>query len=138
MSKRTGALYEAKFVVKALEHGLDPHPCPGEYMPHDFLVTNAAGQVIKTQVKGTACADANNRKNNRYKVLATTGNKVKTAIDCTKVDLLAAYVEPEDAWYVIPCMQLSAKTIWLYPGNPKSVAMYEKYRDRWNLFKGEV
>lgn len=136
--KRQGTIYEAKFVVEALERGLDPHPCPGEYLAHDFLVTNSAGEVYKTQVKGTACEEAAKRRTKRYKVLATTGNKVKTAIDCTKVDLLVAYVEPSNAWYIIPCMQLSCKTIWLYPDNPKSVAQYEKYKGKWNLFKGEL
>ena len=138
MSKRQGTLYEAKFVVRALENDLDPHPCPGEYLAHDFLVTNSAGQVYRTQVKGTAFVEKLNRKTPRFKVLATTGNKVKSAIDCTKVDLLAAYVEPYDAWYVIPCMLLSSKTIWLYPSNPNSLAQYEKYSEKWNLFKGEL
>lgn len=136
--KRQGTIYEAKFVVEALERGLDPHPCPGEYLAHDFLVTNSAGEVYKTQVKGTACEDLARRRTKRYKILATTGNKVKTALDCTKVDLLVAYVEPSNAWYVIPCMQLARKTIWLYPDNPKSVAQYEKYKEKWNLFKGEL
>ena len=137
MSKRQGTLYEAKFIVEALEHSLDPHSCPGEYMAHDFLVTNAAGKVFKTQVKGTQYCE-NDRKTRRFKVLATTGNKVKTQLDCTKVDLLAAYVEPCDTWYIIPCMQLSSKTIWFYPSNPNSLGKYEKYKDKWNLFKGEL
>jgi len=131
--KRQGTIYEAKFAVKALEYGLDPHPCPGEYLAHDFLVTNSAGEVYKTQVKGTAYMETK-----RYKVLATTGNKVKTPIDCTKVDLLAAYVEPCDSWYIIPCMQLSCKTVWLYPDNPNSIAQYERYQEKWNLFKGQL
>ena len=136
MSKRAGTLYEAKFIVQALAHDLEPHPCPGEYLPHDFLVINAAGKVMRTQVKGTGSLEKCHRKTARYKILATTGNKVKTKIDCTKVDILVAHVEPRDAWYVIPCMQLSAKTIWLYPDNPDSIAKYEKYRDCWDLFKG--
>jgi hypothetical protein len=38
--------------------------------------------------------------------------------------------------YIIPCMDIErVKSIWLYSHNPKSKAKFEKYRDRWDLFK---
>ena len=60
----------------------------------------------------------------------------KTPIDCTKVDIVAAYVEPEDTMYIIPCMELeNIKSLWLYAHNPDSKGKFEQYIDRWDLFR---
>ena len=135
-AKRQGNLYEQKFVVKSLEHNLEPHLSPGDYLPHDVLVTNPAGKVFKVQVKGTACEMKDpTRQSNRYRITAASGCHSKVALDCTKVDVLAAYIEPMDIWYIIPCLQLMGrKAAWFYPANEKSKAFYERFKENWGLF----
>lgn len=137
MSKRQGTLYEQKFVVKALERGLEPHPCPGEYLPHDYLVTNAAGRVFKTQIKGTSMTCSNRgvekRRHVRYRITAGVGSH-KAHLDCAKIDVLAVFIEPEDTWYVIPCLKITGKGLWFYASNENSKARYEKYKEDWDYF----
>jgi len=47
--------------------------------------------------------------------------------------LLAAYVIPADAWYLIPIRQVAqVKSIWLSPHRP-SRRKFEPYREAWQL-----
>jgi len=59
-----------------------------------------------------------------------------------QIDLFAAYVIPEDAWYLIPAVLLLGKRrksmAMLCPVVPpakKASYRYECYRENWNLLK---
>ena len=130
--KALGTLFEQRFVLKCLEHGLHPfHPTESS-LPQDFLVLNESNQVFKVQVKGTKTPVVENSIA-RYKVTASTGNSVKTMVSCNEVDILIAHVNP-DAWYIIPCTEITSVRIWLYPFRESQGGQYEKFRDRWDLF----
>ena len=116
-NKTAGTVYEFKFFSKILEKGYDLFLPAGDNLPIDCIVQNGAGKLYKVQVKGTASENREGGRTGkkRYKVLAATGQSSKTSIDCTKVDILAAYVEPVDTWYIIPCLEIGAKSVWFYP-----------------------
>jgi hypothetical protein len=136
-NKSAGTVYEYKFFSKILEKGYDLFIPAGDNLPIDCLVQNGAGKLYKVQVKGTASEyrEGGRTGKQRYKVLAATGQKSKTSIDCTKVDILAAYVEPVNIWYIIPCLEISAKSVWFYPHIENSRSMTERYKEQWDLFK---
>jgi len=138
MMKRKGSLYEQKFFSEALEHGLEVFVPLGDYLPQDCLVMNSAGKIFKIQIKGTESKskDKNRTGLGRYMVTTSSGSTGKETIDCTKVDVLVAYVEELNTFYNIPCMELDgAKRIGLYPHNPESKAKHEQYKDNWKIFK---
>ena len=116
-----------------MNRGLEVLTPVGEYLPIDFAVLNRAGKFLKTQVKATyTLVKSNGAK--RYAITACSGSS-KQPIDCTKVDVLACYVKPEDQWYLIPCLSLNQTAkIWLYPQNPSSTGQFEKYKDNWDIF----
>jgi len=130
--KRRGSQYEAAFVTQALKRGLDILEPYGDYMPYDLMVQNGDGRILRVQVKGTG----NQIKNKPgYKVIAATGNATKTPINPDEVDVLAAYVEPEDAWYVIPVKKLKGNiSVYLNP-NTKQNGRYEVWKEAWNVFQ---
>ena len=137
-NKTAGTVYEFKFFSKILELGYDLFMPAGDNLPIDCIVQNGAGKLYKVQVKGTGSENregSRNAKSKRYKVLAATGQSSKMSIDCTKVDILAAYVEPVDTWYIIPCLEIGAKSVWFYPHIEKSKSMTERYKEKWDLFK---
>ena len=137
-NKALGTVYEYKFFAKILELGYDLFLPAGDNLPIDCIVQNGAGKLYKVQVKGTASENregGHRTGKKRYKVLAATGQSSKMSIDCTKVDILAAYVEPVDTWYIIPCLEISAKSVWFYPHIENSKAMTERYKEQWDLFK---
>ena len=136
-NKTAGTVYEFKFFSKILEKGYDLFLPAGDNLPIDCIVQNGAGKLYKVQVKGTASENREGGRTGkkRYKVLAATGQSSKTSIDCTKVDILAAYVEPVDTWYIIPCLEIGAKSVWFYPHIENSRSMTERFKEEWDLFK---
>ena len=69
-------------------------------------------------------------------ITTSSGSTGKETIDCTKVDVLVAYVDEMNTFYNIPCIELDgAKRIGLYPHNPISKAKHEEYKDNWKIFK---
>jgi hypothetical protein len=136
--KRDGNLYEQIFFAEALKHGLEVFPPLGDYLPIDCLVMNSAGRVFKVQIKGTSKVTIcpKNKGSGRYKITASCGSLKKQPLDCTKVDVLAAFIEDLELWYLIPCMSLdNALTLGLYPNIPDSKGKHEKFRENWDLFK---
>lgn len=136
-NKSAGTVYEFKFFSKILELGYDLFIPAGDNLPIDCIVQNGAGKLYKVQIKGT---NSENREGGRtakkrYKVLAATGKSSKMSIDCTKVDILAAYVDPVDTWYIIPCLEIGAKSVWFYPHIENSRSMTERFKEEWDLFK---
>lgn len=134
--KMLGTLFEQRFVLKCLEHGLHPFSPIEEGLPQDILVMNQNNEVLKVQIKGTK-TPVKEWKTARYKITAATGKNVKKIIDCDRVDILAAHVDP-DAWYIIPCTEVKSVRVWLYPHDENSSGQYEKFRDRWDLFAEET
>lgn len=136
MNKRSGTMYEFRFFSRILDQGYDLFIPAGDDLPVDCVVQNGAGKLFRVQIKGTGRAETKKRKDPRYKVLAGTGSGSKMSIDCTKVDILCAYVEPVDTWYIIPCLELNnTLSVWFYPHSGNSNAYTEQFRENWDLFK---
>ena len=132
--KQQGTLYEMLFIAECMKRELHPHDSPGDFLPHDMLVLNNAGKIFRVQVKGTDTVNERRGRYPRYRITAKSGN-TSSYIDCTKVDVLAAYVRPVDMWYIIPCLRIqNRKAVWLFPDNLESKAQFEKYKENWDYF----
>ena len=136
MNKKRGTVYEYRFFASILDRGYELFIPAGDDLPVDCIVQNGAGKLFRVQIKGTGRAETKRRQEPRYKVLAGTGSGSKMSIDCTKVDILCAYVEPVDTWYIIPCLELNnALSVWFYPHSGNSNARTEQFRENWDYFK---
>ena len=136
--KRRGSLYEQTFFTEALARNLEVFTPLGDYLPQDCLVMNQAGKIFKVQIKGTKDKqfDKANKGLGRYMITTSTGRIKKETLDCTKVDILAAYIESIPTWYIIPCLEINqCIRISLYAHNPNSKAKHEKFREAWDIFK---
>ena len=136
-TKHLGASAESLFAGRALSKGLDVFiPC-GDYLPQDAVVMNGAGSLFKVQVKSTrGVAREGDARRSRYKIQPVRGSGHKQPLDCSKVDVLACYIEDHDLFYLIPCLELmECKTIWLYALDAKSKGKFEIYKDYWDIFK---
>ena len=134
-NKNFGAAVEQLFYGRAMMEGLDVFIPAGDYLQQDCRVVNGAGKIYRVQIKGTEVQSANEieRKTERWRITAHRSKSLP--LDCSKVDIMAAYVKPYDVWYMVPCLQITSRTVWLYPHNPNSRNKYEKYREDWDLFK---
>jgi hypothetical protein len=123
--KKRGEWAESVFMARAAEHGLPVSRPWGEMSSYDFVI-GKTGRFVSVQVKSTIC-------------------QLRTGYDCTvrgghkayapgSFDFLAAFVVPEDAWYIIPAKLIQGKSsITLIPES--QTATYEEYREAWHLLR---
>ncbi len=123
--KSRGELAELAFLQHATALGLVVSKPWGETSSYDFIV-DAAGQLLRIQVRSVSVAHRG-----AWRICCTKGRSNKVPLTARDIDLLAAYIFPLDAWYLIPVRAFSpVKTIRLRPG---SRGKFEPFCNRWSL-----
>ena len=126
--KRQGELAELAFMFKAASVGLGVAKPYGETERFDFIVT-CGRRLWRVQVKSTA------RLSHRHYAIHARGSRRRDADLYTKdeIDLIVAYLIPEDAWYVIPVGAVRGRPVlYFYPnGSGRGLAKFERYREAW-------
>lgn len=127
--KRQGEVAELVFMRKAIGLGFAVAKPWGENHRYDFIV-DCAGHLTRVQVKSVAVPQYD-----AYRISAGAGHRSKRAYTRRDIDLLAAYVIPEDAWYLIPVSAFSpVKSLRLCPHRP-SRRRFERFREAWHLLR---
>jgi hypothetical protein len=123
--KVRGEWAESLFLSRASEHGLPVSKPWGDSTSYDCVV-GRPGKFVAVQVK---CTMAESKSGEGYICSACSSGRPYAA---GSFDFLAAYVVPEDVWYIIPakCMQ-GMKSLSLFTEHGK----YEKYRESWRLLR---
>jgi hypothetical protein len=115
-------------MCKATSLGLRVAKPYGETERFDFVISSAR-RLWRVQVKSTS------RAYHRHYAIHAQGSRRRDADLYTKdeIDILVAYLIPEDAWYVIPIGAIQGcLSLYFYPnGNERGVAKFEKYREAW-------
>ena len=125
--KRRGEWAESVFVARAGEQGLPVSRPWGDSNSFDCVV-GRPGKFAAVQVKSTIARLENGR---GYICSTCSSHKAYRA---GSFDFLAAYVVPEDVWYIIPAKEIRGlKSISLYPRGDEG--KYEEYREAWNLLR---
>ena len=127
--KLQGEAAESVFLFRAVSLGLTVCKPWGDSAKYDFIVDNGR-RLFRTQVKAVALPDGNS-----YRITSGSGNRRKVPYSPAQIDLLAAYVEPFDTWYLIPVEAFTpATTIRLCPHRP-SRRKFERFREAWALLQ---
>jgi len=100
--KRRGEMAEAAFVAKAVSLGFGVAKPWGDSDPFDFIV-QAGGRLSKVQVKSAHCVG----EDGTYSIRAH-GHDMK-AYRADQIDVLVAYVVPENVWYVFRELNLGRR-----------------------------
>jgi hypothetical protein len=123
--KKRGEWAESVFMARAGEHGLPVSRPWGEMSSYDFVI-GKTGRFVSVQVKSTIC-----QLGTGYDCTVRGGHK---AYASGSFDFVAAYVVPEDTWYIIPAKLIQGKkSVTLYP--KLQTAKYEEYREAWHLLR---
>ena len=97
----------------------------GDSERYDFILSSGS-LLWRVQVKSTE-----RFAESRYRVKGG-GSTADYRLD--EIDFLAAYIVPEELWYVVPVAAVvPRKSLRFYP-NGKSNGRLEKYREAWRLF----
>jgi PD-(D/E)XK endonuclease len=129
--KRRGEIAEMGFQHKASGMGFTVTKPYGESDSYDFIV-DAGNRFWRVQVKS-----GSSMKRNAYRVAVRhfwRRRQSKRAYTAEQIDILAAYVVPADAWYIIPVDVFSpSESLILFPHLPGHAGKYEQFREAWYL-----
>jgi hypothetical protein len=133
-NKRTGELAEAAFLHKAVGLGFRVTKPWGDSERYDFVL-DSGRRLWRVQIKCTAVERAGGYHIQPIHFVYGKNKVVYTADD---IDVLAAHVVPLDVWYLVPVAALAAgRSLRLYPDDGCKTARFEKYREAWDLFRGD-
>jgi hypothetical protein len=126
--KRRGECVELQFMARAAAHGFVVSKPWGDSCRYDFIVEKSS-KLVRVQVKAT-----NFRHGTGYQCIClrrTTKGGVPYKLD--EIDFLAAYIIPEDVWYIIPFREIAEikAAIVLAPNRPKN--RFVGYMEAWHL-----
>ncbi len=125
--KERGEWAEAVFTASAGEHGLPVSKPIGDSRSFDCVV-GRPGKFVAVQVK---CTVAELESGKGYVCSVCHSHKVYRA---GAFNFLAAYVIPEDAWYIVPAKLIRGlRSISLCTTGGE--AKYEGYREAWHLLR---
>lgn len=111
--KRAGEISQAAFLLKAEMMGFHLALPWGDSERYDFVVWGRDGVAMRVQVKGTGRLHRGGYEVQPVHSTRKGGKKRYTKKD---IDLIAAHVQPVDAWYLIPIEKIGrAKSLRLYP-----------------------
>jgi len=128
--KQRGEIGEAAFLAKMEAMGFEVSKPWGESSRYDLIV-DVGGRLVRVQVKSAHRA----AEYGGYTFHAH-GNSYEV-YRASEIDVLVAYVVPEDVWYVFPVEVFRIyKSMKLFPGSKRRMSKFEKYREAWELMKG--
>jgi hypothetical protein len=124
--KLRGEWVESVFMERAGAQGLAVSRPWGDSKSFDFVV-GKPGKFVGVQVKSTTAEEGGGY----LCCIRGRGNK---AYARGSFDFLAAYVVPEDVWYIIPAEKVAAKESIALCSQSKH-AKFEEYREAWHLLR---
>ncbi len=131
--KERGEWVELRFMTAAIEHGFKVYKPWGDAGPYDVGVENGPN-YLRVQVKSTTV-----RMGTGYFCQFKPNYHKKQDYTTDQIDMFAAYVIPEDVWYLIPSFLLLGAirrtALMLCPMVPltKNRYSFEAYKEAWLL-----
>lgn len=120
--KAQGEAAEAVFLAKVARLGFGVAKTWGDSERYDFILDSGT-RLWRVQVKSTQCFVESH-----YSV-RTRG--CRTRYTSAEIDFIAAYIVPEDLWYVIPVSAVAGRNqIYLSPSRTRP-SNHGKYREAW-------
>ncbi len=124
---------EIEFMRRALQKGFRVSKPYGDSDRYDFVLDNGT-RLLRMQVKS-----ASKLSQGAYFIASQRcSNGVAIPYRIDEIDFLAAYVFPEDAWFIIPVQAFVPRTsLRLFPRERGKAGMFARYREAWGLLKAE-
>ena len=119
----TGDIAELKFMVLFRQKGYIVSKPMSHHSRYDFII-DSGNEMKRVQVKSTSSLL---KDKNCYMCHSYT-QKSKIRYSSFDIDFVAMYVDPYDAWYMIPIESISSENIKVYPHRAYLRSKYEKYR----------
>lgn len=126
--KKRGEWAELVFATRAMERGFRLWRPWGESCGYDWAIEQG-GKFERVQVKSTLF-----REGEGY---SCSLKDSKSPYKKNVFDVVAAYVIPEDVWFILP--EKVVRGMWSVGLYPKlETAKYRMYQEAWHLLRGEM
>jgi len=132
--KQRGEWVELQFMARAARLRFAVSKPWGDTQPYDVGIEHGQN-FLRVQVKSTTV-----RSGAGYRCQFMPNHKRNRDYSLNEIDLFAAYVIPEDLWYLIPAVLLLGKRrrfmamlCPVVPPKKKASYRYESYREAWSL-----
>ena len=131
--KQRGEWVELQFMATAALHGYHVLKPWGDSLEYDVAIEHG-GHLTRVQVKSTTV-----RNGTGYFCQFRRNYLSKKSYSLDELDLFAAYIIPENVWYMIPAIVILTPTIkvavTVFPVTTlkKNRYRYEHYREAWDL-----
>ena len=127
--KERGEWAELLFMAEAARMGLKVARPHGDSARFDVIV-EGGGKFHRVQVKSTTF-----HRKGCYECLCfwsrVSRKRVAKQYTEAEIDLVAAYVVPEDAWFLIPVSEIRTRSLYLPPRKRAAESKYGKYLEAW-------
>ncbi|MGH9580066.1 MAG: group I intron-associated PD-(D/E)XK endonuclease [Terriglobales bacterium] len=123
--KHKGEVAELCFAHRATRLGLVVSKPYGDTAPYDFVV-EGGGALRRVQVRSAWSHDLWGS----YQVTATHRANGQRAYTSAQIEVLAAYLVPENTWYLIPIDALLGRKTFHLGGRDR---LLERYRELWSI-----
>lgn len=129
-SKRRGEWVEMQFMARAAAHDLIVSKPWGDSSRYDFAVDNDK-DFFRVQVKSTC----------RWKNTAYLCHVMSRVMGRDipylpgQIDFVAAYIIPEDIWYVLPASVLKRNMVVISLNPHRPAHKYFRYMEAWRLLQ---
>ena len=125
--KKRGEWAELVFAMRAIERGLHLGRPWGESSGYDFTVDQGE-RIVRVQVKSTIFKEGEEG-------YSCTLKDSKGPYKKGTFEFVAAYVIPEDVWFILP--EKKIRGVWSVGLYPKlESAKYREYQEAWHLLRG--
>jgi hypothetical protein len=128
--KTRGQWVELLFMARAAREGLKVSKPLGDER-YDVIVESRTG-LHRVQVKSTLF-----KRRGCYECLCfwsrVSANREAKRYRPAQVDFVAAYIVPENSWFIIPVAEIRTTTLYLPPKERAARSKYGKYCEAWKL-----
>ena len=131
--KQRGEWVELQFMARAIRKRFRVSRPWGDSSPYDVGVEYGR-QFLRVQVKSTSYRLANGY------LCGFKPNQKAKRYTASQLDFFAAYIVPEDVWYIIPAvvvLKTKSSGLMLFPVQPmrRDCYKYESYREAWKQLR---
>jgi hypothetical protein len=137
--KAVGEVVESLFFYEGVRRGLTMLRPQGDNAGYDAAADRGPAhprdrlpRLVTVQVRAVIRRCRRQRRK-AYRLFVYHRNNTQPLMP-DEADILAAYVVPENAWYLIPVREFApTKQLPLYPHLPDFPGPYERWREAWHL-----
>jgi len=133
-SKERGEWAELRFMARATEEGFRVSKPWGDSARYDFAL-EANGRFLRVQVKSSIFRSGTGY---RCSMQPTGYGGSSRRYTTEQVDFFAAYIIPEDLWYILPAALADDLVGKLRVSPNNKHHKYEKYKEAWHLLHQAV